>query len=282
MYRPPKFVTDFISEFADLLGSVVLRYDRILILCDFNFHVCCEDGSLVKDFLALMNSFNLTQFVSDPTHTKGHTLDLVLSRGLDICITDIKDFGISDHFPVLFNTVINNVDLYSDGSLRQTRSMSSQSLAHFTAAFLDSPLSDVNGIADLSAEELANLLNTTCADILNSVAPLRTKSAKLLRQPWRNDPTGALRRGCRRAERKWKKDKLHVSLDMLRKCLSRYQKSVKAAKSASFSGIIWSNCHNPRALFSICNSSINPCPFTCRDASPVLRDNFFKYFTDKM
>lgn len=105
----------------------------------------------------------------------------------------------------MFNTVINNVDLYSDGSLRQTRSMSSQSIAHFTAAFLDSPLSDVNGIADLSAEELTNLFNTRCADILNSVAPLRTKCAKLLRQPWLNDTTRALGCECQRTERKWKK-----------------------------------------------------------------------------
>lgn len=106
VYRPPKFVKDFISEFADLLGSVVLRYDRILIVGDFNIHLCCKDDSLVKDFLTLINSFNLTQWVSDPTHTKGHTLDLVLSNGLVICITDITDKVVWEtikHYPFLFS-----------------------------------------------------------------------------------------------------------------------------------------------------------------------------------
>lgn len=40
-----------------------------------------------------------TFFQSGPV---GHTLDLVLSHELNVNITDISDFGISEHFPVLF------------------------------------------------------------------------------------------------------------------------------------------------------------------------------------
>jgi len=48
-----------------------------IIVGDFNVHVCCETRPLVKDFFNLIDSLNLTQSISEPTHDKGHILDLV-------------------------------------------------------------------------------------------------------------------------------------------------------------------------------------------------------------
>ncbi len=39
IYRPPKFNTNFLTEFAEFLGDVTLKYDKLLVLCDFNVHV---------------------------------------------------------------------------------------------------------------------------------------------------------------------------------------------------------------------------------------------------
>lgn len=141
--------------------------DRILIVGDFNIHVCCETGPLVKYFLTLINTFNLTQWVRKPTHIKGHMLDLVLSNGLVISITDIKDSGISDNFPVMFDVSVCNVE----------------TTAHFPAAFINSVLCYANSNNDLSVDELTNLLISACSSILDTVAPLRTKRTKLLHQP---------------------------------------------------------------------------------------------------
>lgn len=63
-------------------------------------------STLTKDFLALIDIFNLAQWVSEPTHLKGHSLDLVFSYDLDIRITDIRDSGISDHSVVMFNVTL--------------------------------------------------------------------------------------------------------------------------------------------------------------------------------
>lgn len=38
-----------------------------------------------------------------PTDTQGHTLDLVISKGVDISYVDVKDLAISDHFCVFFD-----------------------------------------------------------------------------------------------------------------------------------------------------------------------------------
>lgn len=58
--RPPKLNKDFLLEFAEFVGGLIVNYDRLVIAGDFNIHVCCESSSLVKEFLDLVESFNLT------------------------------------------------------------------------------------------------------------------------------------------------------------------------------------------------------------------------------
>lgn len=101
-----KLNKDFMQDFADFLAGIMLKYDRFLIVGDYSIHVCCQTRPLVKDFLNLIDSFNLTQSVTGPTHEKGHTLDLVLSYGLCVCISEICDTCISDHLPLLFTATV--------------------------------------------------------------------------------------------------------------------------------------------------------------------------------
>ena len=56
--------------------------------------------------------------------------------------------------------------------------------------------------------------------------------------PWVNDATRALRRVCRKAERKWKHDKLQISFEILRDTRLNYQEAVKAARTKHFSDLI--------------------------------------------
>lgn len=41
----------------------MLHYDSVLILGDFNIHVCCPSSMFTSDFIKLLDSFNLTQYV---------------------------------------------------------------------------------------------------------------------------------------------------------------------------------------------------------------------------
>ena len=68
---------------------------------------CCPDKPLVKDFLSLIDSFNLEQCVSGPTHEHGHSLDLVLCHGLSVSNLEICDNEFSDHLPVLFEAAVS-------------------------------------------------------------------------------------------------------------------------------------------------------------------------------
>ncbi len=42
-----------------------------------------------------------------PTHNHGHTLDLFISRGLNISSIVIKDIALSDHFCIFFDILIS-------------------------------------------------------------------------------------------------------------------------------------------------------------------------------
>ncbi len=72
----------------------------VLIFGDFNIHVCCS-SSFTSDFIKLLDSFDLTQYVKQPTHDKGTHLT---SCSYVLCMEDVKliDFAISDHNAVLF------------------------------------------------------------------------------------------------------------------------------------------------------------------------------------
>lgn len=102
IYRPPKYDKDFIQDFSYFVSSIVPIMDNLLILGNFNIHVCCSSNLMGMQFFDLIESFNLTQSFYDATHSLDHTLDLVLSMGLSNRNVATEDNVISVHRPVFF------------------------------------------------------------------------------------------------------------------------------------------------------------------------------------
>lgn len=69
--------------------------------------------------------------------------------------------------------------------------------------------------------------------------------------------------------KKWKKDELQVSFQMLKGCWRRYQATAKDAKREHLSDIILSNLHNPRVLFNTVDIVLNSPQTACIELSPV-------------
>ncbi len=84
IYRPPRYNKLFLKEFSDFVTTIVPNVDRLLILSDFNIHVCCPDKPLVSEFLQIIDSFYVFQSVLGATHEKGHTIDLILSLWVSV------------------------------------------------------------------------------------------------------------------------------------------------------------------------------------------------------
>ncbi len=81
----------------------MLTADKVLIVGDFNIHIDNEKDALGSAFIDIMNYIEVKQPVSGPTHCRNHTLDLILSHGIDVNGVDImqQSDDISDHYLVL-------------------------------------------------------------------------------------------------------------------------------------------------------------------------------------
>lgn len=84
----------------------MLKYDHVLIFGDVNVHVCCPDKPVARDFLTLIDSFNLVQSVSGATQERGHTLDHVLSLGRAVSHLEMCNAVHSDHMAVIFEVAL--------------------------------------------------------------------------------------------------------------------------------------------------------------------------------
>ncbi|XP_051568015.1 uncharacterized protein LOC127449001 [Myxocyprinus asiaticus] len=71
--RPPQPNKDFINEFTDFLGGIVTSFDSIILLGDFNIHLCCASNPLSKEFSTLIDTLDFVQWVNGPMHSHGHT-----------------------------------------------------------------------------------------------------------------------------------------------------------------------------------------------------------------
>lgn len=197
----PKYNSNFVKDFSEFLAGIMTNYDRILVVGDFNVHVCCPSKPLAKDFLDLIDAFNFLQYVTRPTQEHGHTLDLALSYGLPIVNIQVCDAVFSDHMPVLFEYTLLCHGSTLPAPTRHHRTLKRSTAAQFSSVFVNLAQSDTRSSAYLDTENLTSSFLSTCAGILDTVAPCKVMCPRPKSEPWLNDTTHAARQECRRAER---------------------------------------------------------------------------------
>ena len=78
IYHPPGDNTTFIDEFLDLASDQSIRSDKLIFLGDFNLHWGSTEDPLAIRLATFLDENDLAQ--CKPMHTKGSTLDLLISR----------------------------------------------------------------------------------------------------------------------------------------------------------------------------------------------------------
>ena len=167
--------------------------------------------------------------MKEPTHTRGHTLDLVISKGVNISSVGVKDFALSDHFCVFFDLqIIPNVQLTSVSVKR--RYINENTSAKFMEAIAMSPI-----VSAESVDELLDKFNWKMSNVMDVVAPIKTKMTLIRKKtPWRNTMiVKALKTECRKAE--WRKTKLQIHHDLYKISLSNFNYELVKARQQHFS-----------------------------------------------
>ncbi len=78
----------------------MVNVDKALIGGDFNIHVDNTNDALGLAFTDLINSFVVKLNVTGSTHRFNHSLDLIISHGIDLTDIDIipQSDDVTDHF----------------------------------------------------------------------------------------------------------------------------------------------------------------------------------------
>lgn len=116
-----------------------------------------------------------------------------------------------------------------------------------------------------------------CIKSVDPITPLKQTSTKIKPDLWLNNTAWAITHGNRKAECRWKKDRLHVSLGILRDCLCEYQNDVKQAKSQY---LVSTTCNQLQVLFSAIHSTINFPTKLLKTATESTCDDFLLFVSN--
>ena len=81
--------------------------DDIIIAGDINIHMETNSNH-AKQLTELLNWYDLKQNVTEPTHIRGHLLDVIITPNKENYIhsNEIMEIDLSDHFLINFNTAV--------------------------------------------------------------------------------------------------------------------------------------------------------------------------------
>ena len=207
VYRPgsARVSSLFFDELSSVLELLVLHSCPIVIGGDFNMHVHNAADTHALRLSELLSSFDIVQHVQGPTHSSGGTLDLVLT--LSSCEADVSTVYparcISDHalvvciLPIAVSAPSTAVQL-----MRGWRRADRVALRR---ALEDSPLCRPVP-ADADVDELFAVYDSTLREVADRIAPSHAVRRRVGHTaPWFDADCRALRRECRRLERRYRR-----------------------------------------------------------------------------
>jgi len=293
VYRPPATTTNtrksvpfsvFLGELDSLLTLAATTPHEFLITGDFNLHLDKPDDSQVKQFLSALDSTNLTQHVSFPTHRDHHILDLIITPTSSSLhpVIDYSSVSPSDHFPIFSALSISPLPP-PPLSQFSFRCMKSISVPKFTRDILHSRLI-THPPPKLS--DLVDAYNSTLSALLDKHAPVKTKT--ILAKPvnkWFTPALSTLKSARRHIERLWLRTRSPHQLTLLRTATNKYHSAIIDAKKRFNASLVSSCAANPRRIWNAINTLLDRKPTSHLPSvasSKSLSQMFATFFSDKI
>ena len=299
LYRPPPTIQNglkvvkFWKEWKNLLNQCAISNDNVLLAGDLNFHLD-QDHPDTTFFNGSLDEFGFIQHVEEPTHAKGHTLDVLISKANKDLISSItvKDpefcnkqgHLLRDHFAILANLTIKRPE-----KLKQSvtfRPYKTIILENFQKDILESNLSNQVYTEHLTVDRLVDLYNVTLVNLLNKHAPLKTKTVCTKHKaPWFNKHLFNMKRERRQAERLWRRTGLLTHRQLYRSKCKMYDKLTRDTRKQYTSNIIKDCGTDQRKLFREADrllgrtKSLN---LPKHDSPKKLANRFADFFSEKI
>ncbi|XP_061186395.1 uncharacterized protein LOC133194455 [Saccostrea echinata] len=218
--RPPSAsLSCFIGEFSQYLASLVVTSEELLITGNFNIHVDNVKNADTQNFLNSLDEFGLKQHVDEPTHKRGHILDLVITRESnnllfskpevkDSLLCDLRGNVSGDHKGIC--TVLNVSKPEKPEKLVSSRQFREVNIKDLSSD-LDDTLSFLK-LDDISLDDHVTNYDSIVRDVVDKHAPLLSKEITL--RPNTKWYSSELRK-AKREKRKVKGNKINNIRDEL-------------------------------------------------------------------
>ena len=238
-----------------------------------------------RRLIDLIDSFDFVQSVSGPTHTGGHTLDLIITRSEEApkqCVVDPPIH--SDHglIKCSFGKLTFNVFQSRTANLRcwkkLDRSVFKDKLASSTLC------KDIETHSSKTVEELFELYDSTLRQLVNESLPV--KSVKIKDRPltpWYDGECRAARRRVRLWERRYRRTDSATDCQQWVRQLEKKRDLLQRKEAAYWNAKIVSNGESSKKLWK-CVNNIMMRDSSNKSTPPVTitADSMSKYFTDKV
>ena len=170
IYRPGSQTLSaaFFEELSAVFERLATYRCPVVICGDFNIHVDEIDDVHAVRLAQLLQCYGYVQHVSEPTHTAGHTLDLVIARP-DSDIRDLRVGGLlSDHALIRFSLRVNKpVPEVHEATCRAWRRLSRDAFASDLAA--STLCCDLDALDGLTVDDLVQQYNQVWTFMSNDV-----------------------------------------------------------------------------------------------------------------
>ena len=282
IYRPPSsHIKAFLQDFVSLLEQLVPISGNLLFVGDFNFKLDSNNTDATK-LHNLLESFNLKQHVATPTHFRGHTLDLIITRSEDDLVDGIvvRDPPLSDHFAVHCTLKLSKPPAEQhEIRYRKLRSVDMSALCKDLrdSIVLQENITDLPTLVDKYETELTRVLDIHSPEKKRTIM-VRPAAA------WYNGDIDREKGKRRKLERRWRKSRLVIDRELYKEQCKVVSSLIKKAKENYYSNI-QENKGNQKVLFNTVTRLLHRNTEKCYPTAPfseVLADRFADFFCQKI
>ncbi|XP_078496534.1 uncharacterized protein LOC144752500 [Lissotriton helveticus] len=280
IYNPPGNHYPFIDELSNLLTQSSISKSKNIFLGDFNLHWNDTKDPSISLLSDLLEINDLKQICQSPTHSKGATLEAIITSKDLALLSNIIPIDWSDHHLILF-TITASASPPPPLLPKLLNSIRNLSLIppDLLESKLHAPLLAIP--PSLNTNELTEQYNKAVTATLDLLAPLKLKKQRNIpSKSWFNTDLNNERRRLRLTERLWRQHPSPSNLTRLRLARSSY-KHIFRQKTSFFRSQLDRAQNRPRELFNIVRNqttSAPPVPL----ASTTRCEEIALFFSDKI
>jgi len=284
VYRPPSSSKPlFLSDLALLLEDLATSPSELVAMGDFNIHLDDPDDFYSTSLKTLLETFDLKQHISTPTHTSGHILDLLITKSTtSVSTSGITDFYLSDHKAVTCK--ISSTVTSSPSRIKKT-------IRKISAIDIDNFSSDIRASSLFTKPESS--LISCCQQFESVITTLLDKHAPPKQIVCRANPTKPfitpeIQQQKKERSRLESIFRLNDSLEnetLYKRQAVLVHRMVTKSKSSYFKKVIGDNKDKPKKLWKAMDSLLSrniPKSLPSTTSPSALASSFLNFFNDKI